>query len=268
MNRRAFLRDTSLASAGILTASAVTPFQPPPGKTHVLTLSFDDGFKKSFHRIAKMHEDYGLKACLNVIATGHLPRFRAPDKWILPKLLGNFDDWNLLTGRGHEVMPHSWEHLDLTETPLSQAKENILKCLEYFEDNLDGYDPSTAVYNYAFDASTPELDAFTLQHVRAVRTGGWLLPGRAAYNNLPAHERTGRLGCWTKGPYLNDLWVHEEINFFLEKPGGWLILNLHGLDKEGWGPLSKGFLDSLLKRLVEVDYLAIMPTGQALATAA
>lgn len=265
MLRRSFLQTTALAAASLAAGACSPKLAMPAGKTHVLTLSFDDGFRKSFYRIAEIHEEYGLKACLNVIATGHLPEFQKVDDWILPELLGDFDDWNKLSGRGHEVMPHSWKHLNLTKIPLAQAKENINKCLDYFEANLDGYSAEKAVYNYAFDASTEELDLFTLQRVRAVRTGGWLLWKDQEYNALPVREKTGRLGCWTNGPDNNDVWVDEQVNEFLKSDGGWLILNLHGLDAEGWGPISSAYLDTLLKRLSKVDSLAVLPAGSALA---
>ncbi len=265
MQRRSFLKHSALAAAGLAGVACTPRLKLPAKKTHVLTLSFDDGFKKSFYRIAEIHQEYGLKACLNVIATGHLPDFRKVDDWILPELLGDFDDWNRLAGRGHEVMPHSWQHLNLTKIPVSQARENILKCLDYFEQHLDGYAPQKAVYNYAFDASTEALDLFTLQHVKAVRTGGWLLWEDETYNTLPVMEKTGRLGCWTNGPDNNDRWVDRQVNEFLATEGGWLILNLHGLDQEGWGPISADYLDQLLKRLVRIDQLAILPAGAALA---
>jgi len=263
MQRRTFLKTSTLAASGLIAAACTPKIATPEGKTHVLSLSFDDGFKKSFYRIAEIHEEYGMKACLNVIATGHLPDFKKVDDWILPEILGDFDDWNKLAGRGHEVMPHSWKHLNLTKVPLAQAKENILKCLEYFDDNLEGYDPKKAVYNYAFDASTEELDLFTLQHVRAVRTGGWLLWEDEEYNAMPVLEKTGRLGCWTNGPSNNDRWVDKQVNDFLKTDGGWLILNLHGLDEEGWGPISASYLDELLQRLSRIDQLAVLPTGAA-----
>ncbi|MCI0363213.1 MAG: hypothetical protein L0219_04980, partial [Phycisphaerales bacterium] len=49
------------------------------GKTHVFTLSFDDGFKKSSLRTAEIYEKYKLPACINVIATAHLPDFVLPN---------------------------------------------------------------------------------------------------------------------------------------------------------------------------------------------
>lgn len=231
------------------------------GKTHILTFSFDDGFKKSFYRAAEIHEEYGLSACFNVIASGHFPEFEAIDEWIRPELLGDFNDWNKLKGRGHEVMPHTWEHLNLTKIPLNKAKENIDKCLTYFEDNLDGYDNKTAVFNYAFLASTPEIEAYTLQKVLATRTGGWLFLEDTRANDIPTSKEPVRLGAWGNGPGYCDDYLEEEVNNFLKGDGGWLIINLHGFDGEGWGPVRTAYFDRLLKRLVQVNYLDIQPAG-------
>jgi peptidoglycan/xylan/chitin deacetylase (PgdA/CDA1 family) len=167
INRRNFVRTTLLGSLA-LGFSGFTK----SGKTHILTLSFDDGFKKSFYKIAGIHEHYGLKACLNVIATGHLKSFNTEPKWIPQASLGNFDDWNTLKARGHEIMPHTWEHLNLTQIPVEQAQENIDKCLAYFDSHLEGYSSSGAVYNFAYNASTTELEDHALAKVRAIRTGG------------------------------------------------------------------------------------------------
>jgi len=259
MKRRAFLKATALGSL----ATGIGGWSHP-AKTHLLTLSFDDGFKKSFHRIAEIHEEYGLKACLNVIATGHRKNFNTEPKWIPQKLLGNFDDWNALKSRGHEVMPHTWEHLNLTEIPEKKAKSNIEKCLNYFERHLEGCRSSEAVYNFAYNASTPALEAFALQRVAAVRTGGWLVLKDTVVNLIPVGPKPLRLGCWGHGPDFCDHYVEEEIRKFLAGPGGWLILNLHGLDEEGWGPVSTTYLDGLLRRLVEVDHLEVKPAGMVL----
>jgi hypothetical protein len=39
-------------------------------KSHLVTLSFDDGFKKSFTRTAEIYEKHKLSACLNIVAAG------------------------------------------------------------------------------------------------------------------------------------------------------------------------------------------------------
>ena len=260
MDRRHFCK-TSLAGA---ISAALNPAGLLSGneKTHLLSLSFDDGFKKSFYRIAEIHENHGLKACLNVIATGHLKSFNTEPKWIPQHLLGDFDDWNRLKARGHEVMPHTWEHLNLTELPLEMAKENITKCLDYFEQNLDGYTSDGAVNNFAYNASTPELEDFALKRVSAIRTGGWLIFDEIRANPIQVNEAPFRLGCWGYGPDFCDDYTEQTINKFLAGDGGWLILNLHGLDEEGWGPVRSAYLDRLLGRLVRIENLAVMPTGE------
>ena len=63
------------------------------------------------------------------------------------------------------------------------------------------------------------------------------------------------------GPQNIDSWVEAQINNFLKSDGGWLILNVHGLDNEGWGPISTLYLEKLLNRLVKIKTLEILPTG-------
>jgi len=259
MKRRRYIQTTALAGLAVGLGACYGK-----SKTHILTLSFDDGFKKSFYKTAEIYEEYGLKACLNIIASGHLQSFKTDPQWMPQKILGDFNDWNLLKNRGHEIMPHSWEHVNLTEIPIDQAKENIDKCLDYFEKELEGFETSDAVYNFAYNASTPELEDYLLKRVRAVRTGGWLVLKDSKVNLLPVSPKPVRLGCWSKGPDLCDNYVEEEVNSFLSGPGGWLILNLHGLDDEGWGPISTNYLDKLLKRLAIINYLEILPAGEVL----
>ena len=265
MNRRKFIKNTAMSTAALALGSCSTSKQTITNEKYIFTISYDDGFKKSFYKIAEIYEAYGLSACFNVIASGHLPDFKAVDDWILPELMGNFDDWNTLKGRGHEIMPHSWQHLNLAKQPLDKSKELITKCLDYFEKHLEGYDPAYAVFNFPFNASTPEVEAFTLKRVRAVRVfSKGVRFGQGGINPIPTDNKPVRLGCSSMGPGNTDVWVEKRVNDFLASSGGWLILNLHGVDGEGWGPMSSKYLDKLLKRLVKVKNLEILPTGQVL----
>lgn len=262
MNRRQFVQK-SFISLGMLSYLGCAP---TTGKrpSHILSLSFDDGFKKSFYKVAEIHEYYGLKACLNVIATGHLKSFKTEPKWIPQELLGDFEDWNALQGRGHVIMPHTWEHLNLVDIPLAQAKENIDRCLAYFEENLSGYSNSEGVYNFAYNSSNKELEDYALSKIMAIRTGGWLVLEGDKKNPIPLEENGGVLGCWGKGPENCDAFIDQEVTGFLEGEGGWLILNLHGLDEEGWGPLSSSYLDKLLARISKIEKLAVLPIADVL----
>ena len=254
MKRRTFIKTASLGSAAL----SMTNYKMVNDKTHILTFSFDDGFRKSFYKIADIYEDYGLQACFNVIASGHLKRFKAVDDWILPELMGDFDDWNLLKSRGHEVMPHSWKHLNLARQSPKKAKRLIDKCLDYFEQNLERYKAAEAVFNFPFNASTEEIEQYTLGKVRAIRSYGEQI------NPLPLGEGPLRLGCSSMGSKNIDAWVQKQIDDFLSSEGGWLILNTHGLDGEGWGPMSSQFLNNLLKQLVKINTLEILPTGEVI----
>jgi peptidoglycan/xylan/chitin deacetylase (PgdA/CDA1 family) len=261
MRRRKFIKIAGLSSMGSLVSNFNLHRYSPT--SHYISFSFDDGFRKSFLRAAELHEEYGLKAALNVIATGHLPDFKVKDAWIENQVLGDFDDWNNLVGRGHSVMPHTWQHLNLTKIPIAQARENIDKCLEYFENNLDGYKGDDAVYHFAYNASNDELHEHALTKVRAVRTSGRIALNEQQYNLNKVND-PAILGCWANGPDICDEFLEKTINDFLDSDGGWLILNLHGFDNEGWGPVSTKYYDGLLKKLVNINHVKILPEAEVL----
>ena len=255
MKRRKFIKSVAVCSL-----APALGFKPSYAtKTHLISFSFDDGFRKSFYKLAEIHEEVGLKACLNIIASGHLPEFQQVDDWIRPELMGDFDDWNNFLSRGHEVMPHSWKHLNLARQDPYEAKKLISKCIVYFNEHLKGFDSAKAVFNFPFNSSTPELDQYALTKVRAVRTSGG-----GAINPFPTKNTSRILGCESHGPGLSDDWVEEKVGSFLNSEGGWLVLNLHGLEEEGWGPLSTDYFSSLLNRLVIVNKLEVIPVGMAL----
>ena len=257
MNRRTFVRNTALGSIALTTSGCFPSNKQAESTTHILSFSFDDGFKKSFLHIADIFEQFDLQACFNVIASGHLPSFEAADEYILPELMGEWDTWNELVAQGHEVMPHGWRHAWLNKLPLKEAEDLIARSIDYFTEHLDGFEPQQAVFNFPFNASTPELEAFTLSKIGALRTRG------PALNQLP-HEGQKILTCESQGPDNIDQWVEKKVDEFLTSPGGWLILNTHGLNGEGWGPMSSDFLTKLLSKLRMVPHLEILPVAHAL----
>jgi len=231
--------------------------RPSHEKRHLVTLSFDDGFKKSFLRTAEIYEKRGLSACLNVIATGHETGYRAPGEYIGKSARGDFGLWNELQARGHEVMPHGYRHANLRQLPLAEAKDLILRCLDVFSTRLKGFEPREAVFNFPYNASTPALEKWLPTRVRAFRTGG------GAINPWP-HEGQVKLTCTGFGPGNCEQAIDREIAKLLERDRGWLIFNTHGLDDEGWGPMRATYLERLLERLLAIDTVAILPAGRAL----
>ena len=223
---------------------------------HIISLSFDDGFERSNQRIAEIYERFGLSACFNVLAYEEVDGEKVDDIYhSFPK--GNFKLWNELQKRGHEIMPHGLIHHNLAEMPLADAQRSITRCLEVFTHELEGFQAKEAVYNFAYNASTPELEAWLPTVVKAFRTGG------EAINPLP-HPGQVRLTTGGFGPENCERHLDEHIQLLLAGPSGWLIYNTHGLDDEGWGPIRAEYLEKLLEQLSGTAGVAILPVGKAL----
>jgi peptidoglycan/xylan/chitin deacetylase (PgdA/CDA1 family) len=224
---------------------------------YIISLSFDDGFEESNRKIADIYERFGLSACFNVLALEEVDGEKVFDVYHnFPK--GNFDLWNALQARGHEIMPHGLIHHNLANMPLANAQESITRCLELFSQELNGFDAQEAVFNFAYNASTPEIEAWLPGVVRAFRTGG------NALNPLPFPGQV-KLTTTGDGPDNCEHHLDEHVARLLAQPSGWLIYNLHGLDNEGWGPVGAEYLEAFLARMVRIENLNVLPVGKALA---
>jgi peptidoglycan/xylan/chitin deacetylase (PgdA/CDA1 family) len=242
-----------LGSAYLMTRA----FMPlKAGKTHIITLSYDDGFEKSSIRTAEIYEKYGLSAAINVIASAHEKSFELPNEYHAWPV-GDFKLWNDLQSRGHEIMPHGYNHTNLGELPLINAQQLVNKCLGIFSRELAGFRAENAVFNFPYNSSNKAIEDWLKVKVRAIRTGGPVV------NPLP-HRGLFRLTCISHGPENIDRHLEEKINEFLEGPSGWFIYNTHGLDDEGWGPVSSVFLDELLDRLSSHKSAKVLSITQSL----
>jgi peptidoglycan/xylan/chitin deacetylase (PgdA/CDA1 family) len=254
--RREFLTTAGAVGAACAIAGVSHADEKPfATKHHIVTLSFDDGFRKSSVKTAEIYEKYKRSACINVVASASMKDFRAPDYPDVSR--ADFGLWNDLQARGHEIMPHGYKHANKQSLPFAEAKDLILRCLDVFDKELKGFDAKQAIFNFPYNASTPELEQWLPTQVRAFRTGG------AAINLLP-HKEQVKLTCTSFGPDNCEKAIDREIEKLLGKESGWLIFNTHGLDEEGWGPIRASYLEQLLERLLAIETVEIMPAGKAL----
>ena len=254
MQRREFI---GALGTTIAVACSPRPFTAAASKLHIVTLSFDDGFKKSFLRTAEIYEKFGLSACFNIVAAAHLPGTVVVDDYMPREQFGDFGVWNELQDRGHEVMIHGYQHAHKARLPFEKGKELILKSLDIFSKELRGFDPKKAVFNFPYNESTPELEEWLPSVVLAFRTRGGIL------NSIPGPDtRKVTTGGW--GPSNAEKHVDESVQKLLAQPEGWMVYNLHGMDEEGWGPITAPYLERLLGRLREIESVRIVPTGRAL----
>jgi len=224
---------------------------------HIVTLSFDDGFRRSNLKIAELYERFGLRACMNVLAA---PEALVPEQHQYGTDRGDFALWNELQARGHEIMPHGLKHANKRDLPFDQARDLILRCLEIFAEKLEGFEARRAVFNFPYNASTPQLEAWLPTVVRAFRTSG------GGINPLPT-ARTTKITTTGFGPENCEEHLDREIEALLRRPEGWLVYNTHGLDDEGWGPIRASYLERLLGRLTQIQGVRVLPAGAALDTA-
>ncbi len=224
---------------------------------HIVTLSFDDGFRASNIRIARIYERFGLRACLNVLAApaGEM----SPEQSLWGTDRGDFVLWNELQANGHEIMPHGYNHSNKHEMSFRDAKDSILRCLDIFGEKLSGFDPKRAIFNFPYNQATPELEAWLPTVVRAFRRGGGGL-------NPLLSPSTVRLTTTSSGPENCEWHLNLELEVLMSLPEGWLIYGAHGLDDEGWGPIRSSYLERLLEQLVSSG-VEVLPAGAVLARA-
>jgi peptidoglycan/xylan/chitin deacetylase (PgdA/CDA1 family) len=228
---------------------------------YYLTLSWDDGFRKSSLKTAQIFENFGLRAEFNVLAMASLHENMLPAdmqpgaSWGAP--YGDFALWNELHRRGHVIQPHGYMHADKSILPFAEARQLILKCLEIFQGNLEGFNSENAIFAFPYNKSTPELEAWLPGLVRAFRTG----PG-PAINALPA---PGTVKLTTSSFEQAEAGFDQCLQDLFSQPNGWLIYNVHGLDGEGWGPVRSEYLIRQLERLCALPGLKILPAQEVLA---
>jgi peptidoglycan/xylan/chitin deacetylase (PgdA/CDA1 family) len=227
---------------------------------YYLTISWDDGFARSMLKVAEIYEKFGLQAEINVMAAAHLKDSQLPPKmatdgvWGAP--YGDFVLWNELQSRGHVIQPHGLDHTNKAVVSLEMAMEKIKRCLDIFGEELEGFDPCQTVFNFPYNASSAELEAWLPNEVRAFRTG----PG-PALNPLPKPDT---VKITTSGWADAEPWLEACVAELLAAPEGWLVYNAHGLDGEGWGPMRSDFLERILDRLMKRGDVQILPALKVL----
>ncbi|MGW8179161.1 MAG: polysaccharide deacetylase family protein [bacterium] len=256
MKRREFVSAIGIAALAGMSAPL---FSGNSEKLHIVSLSFDDGFKKSFLRTAEIYESFGLSACFNVIASAHIPGNRVRDDYMKQELFGDFALWNELQDRGHEIMPHGYQHAHLANLPLDKAKNLILRSLDLFSKELRGFEPMKCVFNFPYNQSSPELEEWLPSVVMAFRAHG----KNGILNAVPGPS-TVKISTGGWGPENAEKHVDETLEKLLARPSGWMVYNLHGLDEEGWGPIGSEYLERLLARLRMIDSVRVVPTARAL----
>jgi peptidoglycan/xylan/chitin deacetylase (PgdA/CDA1 family) len=207
-----------------------------------VALIFDDGFAKSSLATADIFDEYKLPAVFAVLAD---PSTFVPG-------CGDWAMWNEFQRRGHIIQPHGLTHAKLPDLPPAEAIDLVRRCLESFEENLEGFVAKNALYAFTYNSPTPETIEWLLPRVRAIRIGGDPLLSETDLQSRVWRSQTDG----PHDPYPN--FVHHFNRAKAEKPAAFFYC-LHGLDGQMWGATSSDNLRRILDAITTDEAFEYWP---------
>ncbi|MCE3290546.1 MAG: Polysaccharide deacetylase [Caulobacter sp.] len=222
--------------------------------TRTVSFCFDDGFRATAGKVWSAFAGRGLAASFCVLAAPELAR----DPFIRGAQVADWGFWREARAAGHEVAPHGWAHERLGELSFDEAQAGIERTLGAFADELPGFEAGDSLFHLAYLAAPQPVVDFVGGRTLGVRRA----LGRSGLNPPGSVTRGGGVDCITFGDGADAL-ATARVERFLAEEDGWLVLVLHGLDGEGWGPLASATLERLLDRLGEAG-VRIAPANQAM----
>ncbi|WP_293348779.1 polysaccharide deacetylase family protein [Phenylobacterium sp.] len=221
--------------------------------TRTVSFCFDDGFRATADKVRALFDDRGLGTSFCVLARPDL----AEDPFIRAAPIADWAYWREAAAAGHEVAPHGWAHERLGDLDTAAACAGLDRTLDTFAAELPGFDPGDQLFHLAYLAAPAPV----IRHLGERTLGVRRAVGRAGLNPPGRRDLGGDVDCITFGDPAGDL-MTARLDRFLDAEAGWLVLVLHGLDSEGWGPVPGPTLERQLDRLLDAG-VRIVPAGQA-----
>jgi peptidoglycan/xylan/chitin deacetylase (PgdA/CDA1 family) len=222
-----------------------------------VTFSFDDGFLASTMKTARIYESLGLRAEFNVTAAFAASGTSETAERLVGQ--GDFADFGLLNDlqeRGHFIQPHGYNHTDMTKVGLAEAKDLVARCIDVFHHRLKGFEPTRAIFCFPYNRSNEAIERHVGSLFRAFRTGY-----DRVINPIPNKVTKMIFGdSWPRA----EAWIDRSIAALLALDSRWLVYNAHGLDEEGWEPISSEYLRRTLKSLLQQSDLSVLPIASVL----
>ncbi|ODT88911.1 polysaccharide deacetylase family protein [Phenylobacterium sp. SCN 70-31] len=218
-----------------------------------VSFCFDDGFRRTAGGVREVFEARGVHAAFCVLAAPE----QTADPFIRATPVADWGWWRETAAAGHPVEAHGWAHERLADLPLSEACEGLDRTLDVFRRELPGFEPSRQVFHLAYLAAPQAV----VDHLAQKSLGVRRALGGAGLNAAPGRD----IDCVTFGDPADER-LAARIDRFLAEEDGWLVLVLHGLDGEGWGPIRRTTLEAQLDRLLSAGVRVappshVLPTG-------
>lgn len=225
-----------------------------------LSITFDDGFRKGAETAASILGEHGLTATFYIVTGWVSPaRAKVREKFNRGCDHGDWAHWRSIRDASHEVGSHTFSHLNVTGKQARLFPWLVADELRKSRDDLVREAPQPLyTISMTWNASSRRSDRIVRTLYHACRLGS----GEVAYNDLGALDPY-RLASWAPAANTPPQVYDEAIASIPE--GGWLILQFHSFDDEGWEPLSRASFRALCETVRRHDDVKVAPVAQVIA---
>jgi peptidoglycan/xylan/chitin deacetylase (PgdA/CDA1 family) len=218
--------------------------------TRAISFCFDDGFRGSARTVHDVFSRRDLHACFAVLARPE----RALDPYVHGADLGDWGFWREMAAAGHEVASHGLIHERYDELGLARTQAGVQDALRIMEAELPGFERGRSLFHVPYLSAPQAVVEWLGTQCLGVRLAG---PGRGL-NRWADMRPGGRVDSLCHGPRGVAAALRARLREFAAQDG-WLVLVMHGVDGEGWGPVDRSELEGLLDEAAATGAEIITP---------
>lgn len=202
------------------------------GTAAAVSFTFDDNNSAQYKIIAPILEEYSFRGSFfvnpGIFAT---PARRHHATWNDTK-----DGYREIARKGHEIGNHSWSHANLTRlNTREEIVAQVTRPLDVIKEDI-GVRPVSFVH--PFNKSNKIVDEIVFEHHLFARISSTASLSDRIIGPIGSKRHNGALPSRFENALKNN---------------GWLIIAGHGVEGEGWRPVSAEFLHEICRMIIEAD---------------
>jgi peptidoglycan/xylan/chitin deacetylase (PgdA/CDA1 family) len=221
-----------------------------------LSITFDDGFQHGANVAGDILRAYALPAAFYLV-TGWIEPKRAAirDVYNQNRSHGNWNFWRKMNAAGHEIGSHSFSHINA-----SGRRARYMPWLLHHELKRSFDDLAREVPQRLYTVSMPwnAATARSYSVARSLYTACLVGSDRAAFNILSGFDPY-RLVSWAPNTDTRPAEYARVLRSI--PPGGWLVLQFHSFDEEGYQPLRRDTFSALCRIAADDPNIKVVTIG-------
>ena len=248
--------ELSLAAAGA-DAVPITPL------SRLLSITFDDGFLRGSEVACEILAKHGLAATFYVV-TGWVEPARTAirEKFNAGRPHGDWEYWRGVAAAGHEIGSHTFSHINAGGRKAVLLPWLVPNELRTSRDDLAREIPQARyTLSMPWNSASRHSERVARQFYAACRLGA----SAVCYNRLAELSPYG-LASWA--PISATPVAAYEKAIASIPAGGWLVLQFHSFDDEGWEPVSRDMFDTICRLAASEPGVVVAPVARIVGEAA